>query len=246
MGKLVFLILLIPSFVQAQNFQRKRIPIVVSVYDSVAMQYSLYSRSYNDGNTLSYKVATFKNGNWLSFPHDTLQFTKYIGRSHGSIDSIAHFRNGNLLLSPKSQLTLPYTQISGRPSLATVATSGSYPDLVNKPTIPTMFPDSVQYYNSSGRIYNKIKKWVGRVAVTNASGQSVDISACGCSSILSIVATAEKNGTTSTASPNVSIKSYTTSAVTFNFTEANGEVISMGAVNVLSGLPLIFARVYYH
>ena len=42
---------------------------------------------------------------------------------------------------------IPYAAISGKPSLATVATSGSYNDLSNKPTIPTV-PTNVSAFNN--------------------------------------------------------------------------------------------------
>ena len=42
---------------------------------------------------------------------------------------------------------IPYAAISGKPTLATVATSGSYNDLSNKPTIPTV-PTNVSAFNN--------------------------------------------------------------------------------------------------
>lgn len=42
---------------------------------------------------------------------------------------------------------IPYAAISGKPSLATVATSGSYNDLSNKPTIPNV-PTNVSAFNN--------------------------------------------------------------------------------------------------
>ena len=42
---------------------------------------------------------------------------------------------------------IPYAAISGKPSLATVATSGSYNDLSNKPTIPAV-PTNVSAFNN--------------------------------------------------------------------------------------------------
>lgn len=45
---------------------------------------------------------------------------------------------------------IPYAAISGKPSLATVATSGSYNDLSNKPTIPTVPTDVSAFNNDAG------------------------------------------------------------------------------------------------
>jgi hypothetical protein len=42
---------------------------------------------------------------------------------------------------------IPYAAISGKPNIATVATSGSYNDLSNKPTIPTV-PTNVSAFNN--------------------------------------------------------------------------------------------------
>ena len=45
---------------------------------------------------------------------------------------------------------IPYAAISGKPNLATVATSGSYNDLSNKPTIPTVPTDVSAFNNDAG------------------------------------------------------------------------------------------------
>ena len=85
--------------------------------------------------------------------------------SDGSISNIVHVNSsGDLLKSPVS--TLPflnisdtsgkwkpigyvpsYSEITGKPSFATVATTGSYNDLSNKPTIPSNIP--IVYTNSA-------------------------------------------------------------------------------------------------
>ncbi len=231
------LFLLFPLTSLAQVVPRVR-PQVIPQRDSAnEMQYAINSKVYNNGQTETVNLFNVRNGNWISFPHSLVMFKGYAGRNSGRIDTILHHNNGNIRASPVDSLYIKWGNVTGKPSFF----SGAYADLTGKPSIPTMFADSIQYYNASGRIYQRIKKWVGRVAVTSASGQTVDISSCGCSTILSIVATAEKNGTASTASPNVAIKSYSTSSVTLNFTEANGAVVSILGINVLSGLPLIFA-----
>ena len=49
--------------------------------------------------------------------------------------------------------TVPYNKLSGAPVLSTVATSGSYTDLTNKPTIPSM---TVSLINSSNTVSNPL------------------------------------------------------------------------------------------
>ena len=56
-------------------------------------------------------------------------------------------RNGKQDKLPYPTNAIPYAAISGKPSLATVATSGSYNDLSNKPTIPTV-PTNVSSFNN--------------------------------------------------------------------------------------------------
>ena len=51
------------------------------------------------------------------------------------IDTLeGYFSNG----SAKSANSVAWTNVSGKPTFATVATSGSYNDLSNKPTIPSL------------------------------------------------------------------------------------------------------------
>lgn len=56
-------------------------------------------------------------------------------------------RNGKQDNLPYPTNSIPYAAISGKPSLATVATSGNYNDLSNKPTIPTV-PTNVSAFNN--------------------------------------------------------------------------------------------------
>lgn len=227
----LFILLLLPVIANAQFPSRSR-PIIIPQRDSSReMEYQINSKVFNNGVTESINLFNVRNGYWLSIPQDTLMLAKYRGRNDGSIDTIMHLVRGNVRASPKSQLALSASQITG-------LFSGSYNDLTNKPAIPTARPDSTIYYNSSGRIHQRIKKWVGRVSITNGSGQSIDISSAGFGTITSISVLAEKNATTA---PNVSVKSYTTSAVVLNVKEENNAVVQILGINVLSGAPLIFA-----
>lgn len=84
-------------------------------------------------------ILRYNDGRWIGFIQDTVIFSRYPGKNRlTSLDTLLVIDNGKVFQTHRSNLTIPYTQISNRPSLATVATSGSYNDLVNKPTIPVV------------------------------------------------------------------------------------------------------------
>ena len=64
--------------------------------------------------------------------------------THAQQDAAIAEKQDNL---PYPTNAIPYAAISGKPSLATVATSGSYNDLSNKPTIPSV-PTNVSAFNN--------------------------------------------------------------------------------------------------
>ncbi|MBQ4424094.1 MAG: hypothetical protein II872_07210 [Clostridia bacterium] len=72
-----------------------------------------------------------------AYDSDRVAFTR-------DIDSAISGKQDNL---PYPTNAIPYAAISGKPILATVATSGSYNDLSNKPTIPTV-PTNVSAFNN--------------------------------------------------------------------------------------------------
>ena len=81
-------------------------------------------------NSLSYlTIATNSVTGTLTFPDATVQSTAWLG-------------------------SLAYSSLTGAPTLATVATSGSYNDLANKPTIPTSFSFYVSGNDSTTRLIN--------------------------------------------------------------------------------------------
>ena len=81
-------------------------------------------------NSLDYlTIATSSVTGTLTFPDTTVQTTAWPG-------------------------TLAYSSLTGKPTLATVATSGSYDDLANKPTIPTSFSFYVSGNDSTTRLIN--------------------------------------------------------------------------------------------
>jgi hypothetical protein len=81
-------------------------------------------------NSLSYlTIATSSVTGTLTFPDNSVQSTAWLG-------------------------SLAYSSLTGAPTLATVATSGSYDDLSNKPTIPTGFSFYVSGNDSTTRLIN--------------------------------------------------------------------------------------------
>ena len=122
-------------------------------------------------------------------------------------------------------------------TMANVAMSGSYDDLSNKPTIPSV----ISHYGSGGT-QSVTKIWSGVISPNTSNGYSIDISSAGFSNIISAVIVAEKNSASVYSIPNVSIKSRTTSAIVVNITEANSATTTILGITVLSGGPLVFAN----
>lgn len=171
-------------------------------------------------------------------------------RDDGVINSLIHVdATGKFLSSNKSRLSIPFSQLTGS------ATVGQLPmipftqligtaSVAQVPQIPyskiTDAPanDSIQYFNASGRIRQKMKIWGDTVTITNSNAQSISIASAGYTRITNIQAIAIKDAT---SAPNVSIKSYTNSVVVLNVKEENNAVVQLLGINVLSGAPLIFA-----
>jgi hypothetical protein len=61
----------------------------------------------------------------------------------GNADTVSNGVYTNSYYSDPAWLGISWSKVSGKPSFATVATSGSYTDLTNKPTIPSTFVSSV-------------------------------------------------------------------------------------------------------
>lgn len=203
------------------------------------MQYAINSKVFNDGVTETINLFNVRNGFWLSIPQDTLMLAKYRGKNKTTgIDTLLTINNGNVSQSYKGNLTWSWNQITGKPTFF----NGDYSTLTNKPAIPTMFPDSVKYYNASGPINQKMKVWVGRVAITSAQGQTIDISSAGFNNIVSIQALAERNTTTATSVPNPAVKSYSNTSVSFNIIEGSTSLVTLLTIPVLGGPPYVFAN----
>ena len=85
-----------------------------------------------------------------SFALADVQANSFIGSLTGNADTVTNgvYTNGSYS-DPAWITSLAYSKLSGAPTLATVATSGSYTDLSNKPSIPSKTSDLT---NDSGFI----------------------------------------------------------------------------------------------
>ena len=80
--------------------------------------------------------------------------------------------NGTNWVNGESGTTIAWNDITGKPSFATVATSGSYNDLSNKPTIPSLDGYATQSWVTS-QGYTKNTGTVTSVAISTGTGLTV-------------------------------------------------------------------------
>ena len=108
-------------------------------------------------NSLSYlTIATSSVTGTLTFPDNSVQSTAWLG-------------------------TLAYSSLTGAPTLATVATSGSYNDLANKPNIAGTYSFNVAADDSSLKTINtnETVKFIGAGGITTASDAEGNITITG-------------------------------------------------------------------
>ena len=111
-------------------------------------------------NSLDYlTIATSSVTGTLTFPDTTVQTTAWLG-------------------------SLAYSSLTGLPTLATVATSGSYNDLSNKPNIAGTYSFNVAADDSSLKTINSNEtvKFIGAGSVTTASDAEGNITITGATS----------------------------------------------------------------
>src|ERR1041384_8450696 len=101
----------------------------------------------------------------------------------------------------------------------------------------------IAYYNAAGAVNAVVKKWVGIVTPNTASGHTIDISSAGFSTILNVQIIGIRNTAIVTSSPNVSIKSVSTTQVVVNITEGSALTQTIAGITVLLGLPVVFANI---
>ena len=100
---------------------------------------------------------------------------------------------------------------------------------------------AVSHFNAAGPISAPTKRWIATVSPSTANGYSIDISSASFSSILNVQIIAIRNTSTVTSSPNVSIKTISTSAIVVNVIEGNPTLINILGSNVPLGLSQVFA-----
>ncbi len=105
--------------------------------------------------------------------------------------------------------------------------------------------DSIKVYKLNGSVQSKqIKIIADTVSVTgSSSGYVIDISALGYTVILGVNVIAYRNSATVTSSPNVSIKTISTSAITVNIIEGNPATVNILGNIITLGSPVIFSPV---
>lgn len=78
------------------------------------------------------------------------------------------------------------------------------------------------------------------VTPTVANGGTLDISGFGLTTVANIQVTAVRNTTVANDVPTVSVKSFTTTSITYNVIQGNNAVVAILGINVLSGSPNVF------
>lgn len=93
----------------------------------------------------------------------------------------------------------------------------------------------IMFFNSTGRIPKPGKVWMQTIPITTASGQTVDISSAGFTSISTINITGINNTSTVASMPICMIKSNTLTSLTFNTVVGNSAIIAILAGLVAPG-----------
>lgn len=124
--------------------------------------------------------------------------------------------------------------------IQTLSTSGQSVSISSGNTI--LLNNPVTFYNASGTVVAVTKVWQAIISPSISASYSIDISAAGFSNVTNVSVMAAKNTTVVSSCPNASIKAFTTTQVVVNITETNTAIVQILGINVLSGLPVIFAN----
>lgn len=128
-----------------------------------------------------------------------------------------------------------YRHISDTPHCHMVAFTGNYNDLENLPATDTS--NKILHYNESGRDTATIKVWNGIITPSVATGQTVDISSAGFSSITNIQLTEESTaGYTGGGTLKSEITARSNTTLTMNITKSNS-TLSLGLLLGVAFIP---------
>lgn len=102
--------------------------------------------------------------------------------------------------------------------------------------------NNITFFNQSGAIIvNKVMSF--SVTPNTSNGYSISISQAGFTNVMGYSIIAVKNTGAATSSPNVSVKSVSTSAIVVNITEGSTNIVTLLSTSLLSGAPVVFADV---
>lgn len=86
----------------------------------------------------------------------------------------------------------------------------------------------IRMFNASGELLDSTTKcWVAIVVPTTGNGFTIDISAAGFSSIISVQSQIIKNVSSASTVPIISVQSYSTTEVKLNIVQSNSTVVSL-------------------
>lgn len=179
----------------------------------------------NDGDSISgidFQVYTSGTLLFIINPHPTKSIILLHNNASSSAENRLFMPDGiDLKLGPKQTVPVGYNEPSGGWN-------------VQQP------PYAIYNYNSSG-ILRVSKQWHGLITPNTGNGYSVDISSAGFTNVINVQAIGVKNTSTATSSPQISIKSVSTTTIVVNITEASANLVTILGSSVLQGPAAIFA-----
>lgn len=107
------------------------------------------------------------------------------------------------------------------------------------PTVFRTFMASMITYGTSRG--TNVKIWDTVFTASTSSGQTVDISSAGFAAAPMVFATAERNTATATSCPQISLKTRSSTSLSFNLTEGSANLVTILGISVLAGPATIFS-----
>lgn len=103
----------------------------------------------------------------------------------------------------------------------------------------------IRLFNRSGEIeWGATRIWSDTVYIANGNGASIDITSAGFTSVRNVQCQALRNTADSSLVPNVAVKSVSTSAVVFNVTRPQVNIVAVGLIglSIQVGSPIRFTN----